>query len=79
MLFDHETTLRQTNAMLTGSRPFPCECLPNQTLRKRLHACVVLRPRRNNGVEVPITHMAENTSLDAHFCQYLLGIRDQLW
>ena len=79
MLFGHEATLHETYAMLTRSRPFPCKRLANQPLRKRLHTLVVLGLRRNNGVEVSITHMAENTSLDVHFCQELLGIRDQLW
>src|SRR6266571_6850485 len=79
MLFDHEATLHQTNAMLTRSGPFPCKCLSYQMLRKRLLTFVVLRLRRNNGMEVSITHMSENTPLDAHFCQELLGIRDQLW
>src|SRR6266536_3534704 len=69
VLFDHESTLHETNAMLTRSGPFPCQRLPDQALRKRLHVFVVFRLHRNNGVEVPITHMSYNTPLDVHFRQ----------
>ena len=79
MLFDHEATLHETDAMFTRSGPFPGKCLPDQAPRKCLHAFVVLWLRRKNGMEVPVTYMSNNASLDMHFCQYLLCIRDQFW
>ena len=69
VLFDHESTLQETNAVLTRGGPFPCQRLPNQALRKGVHVFVVLRLRRNNSMEVPIAHMSKDAPLNIHFCQ----------
>src|SRR5947207_1479661 len=63
VLFGHESTLHQADAVLTRGGPFPRQRLPNQPLGKRVHALVVLGLRRNNSMEIPITHVSNDAPL----------------
>lgn len=68
----------ESNFIRAAASSIPCQRLTNQPLGKSLHALVVLRFRGDNGVKVPIAHLTEDTPLNAHFFQELLGIGDQL-